>query len=143
DSVFVSTNYGTGCALLKLGPKTMSEVYFSNEMKNHYSTSVLIDGYLYGYNDSILTAMQFSSGKVAWKDRSVGKGSVTYADKHLYLLSENGMLGLADPAPESYKEISRFQISKGSLPTWSPLVISDAKMYFRDQDNLTSFDIKK
>jgi outer membrane protein assembly factor BamB len=143
DSVFLSTNYGTGCALLKLGPKTMSEVYFSNEMKNHYSTSVLLDGYLYGYNDSILTAMQFTSGKVTWKNRSVGKGSVLYAEKRLYLLSEEGVIGLAEPSPEAYKEISRFHISKGSLPTWSPLVISDGKMYFRDQDNLTSFDIKK
>ncbi len=142
DSVFVSTNYGTGCALLKLGPKSMSEVYFSNEMKNHYSTSVLVDGYLYGFNDSILTAMQFSTGKVAWKNRSVGKGSVLYADKHLYLLSEEGVLGLAEPSPDGYREVSRFQISKGSLPTWSPLVIADGKMYFRDQDNLASFEIR-
>jgi len=143
DLVFLSTNYGTGCALLKLGPKSMSEVYFSNEMKNHYSTSVLIDGYLYGYNDSILTAMQFNTGKVAWKNRSVGKGSVTYADHRLYLLSEDGVLGMAEPSPEAYKEVSRFHISKGSLPTWSPLVITDGRMYFRDQDNLTSFDIRK
>lgn len=143
DSVFVSTNYGTGCALLKLGPKTMSEVYFSNEMKNHYSTSVLVDGYLYGYNDSILTAMQFSTGKVAWKNRSVGKGSVLYADNRLYLLSEEGTIGLAEPSPESYKEVSRFQVGRQSLPTWSPLVIANGTMYFRDQDHLTSFDIKK
>ena len=142
-SVFLSSNYGTGCALLKLGPKSMSEVYFSNEMKNHYSTSVLIDGYLYGYNDSILTAMQFATGKVMWKNRSVGKGSVLYADKHLYLLSEEGVLGLAEPSPDAYREVSRFQIAKGSLPTWSPLVIADGKMYFRDQDALTSFDIRK
>lgn len=143
DSVFLSTDYGTGCALLKLAPRSMSEVYFSNEMKNHYSTSVLVDGYLYGYNDSILTAMQFATGKVAWRNRSIGKGSVTYADKRLYLLSENGVIGLAEPSADSYKEISRFQISKGSLPTWSPLVISGGRMYFRDQDQLTSFEIKK
>jgi outer membrane protein assembly factor BamB len=87
--------------------------------------------------------MQFGTGKVAWKNRSVGKGSVTYGDKHLYLLSEDGVLGLAEPSPESYKEVSRFTVSKGSLPTWSPLVISDGRLYFRDQDNLTSFDIKK
>jgi outer membrane protein assembly factor BamB len=141
-SVFLSSAYGTGAALLTLGPKSMSEVYFTNEMKNHYSTSVLVDGYLYGFNDSILTAMHFATGKVSWKNRSVGKGSVTYGDKHLYLLSEEGVIGLAEPNADAYKEVSRFQISKGSLPTWSPLVISDGKMYFRDQDNLTSFDIK-
>ena len=34
------------------------------------------------------------------------------------------------------------EIRKGDYPTWTPLVISDAKMYLRDQDNLTCFDIK-
>jgi outer membrane protein assembly factor BamB len=140
--VFVSSNYGTGCALLKLGPRTMSEVYFTNEMKNHYSTSVFVDNYLYGYNDSILTAMQFQTGKVTWKNRSVGKGSVTYADKRLYLLGEDGMIGMAEANGDTYKELARFEVPKGSLPTWSPLVISDGKLYYRDQDNLTCFDIK-
>jgi outer membrane protein assembly factor BamB len=139
---FLSSAYGTGCALLRLGPKSMSEVYFSGDMKNHYSTSVLVGDYLYGYNDSILTAMQFSTGKVAWKNRSVGKGSVVYADKRLYLLSEDGVAGLAEPTSEAYKEISRFTIAHGSLPTWSPPVIANGTLYLRDQDNLTSYDIK-
>ncbi len=139
---FLSSAYGTGCALLRLGPKSMSEVYFSGDMKNHYSTSVLVGDYLYGYNDSILTAMQFSTGKVAWKNRSVGKGSVVYADKRLYLLSEDGVAGLADPTPDAYKEISRFTIAHGSLPTWSPPVIANGTLYLRDQDNLTSYDIR-
>jgi len=140
--VFVSTAYGTGCALLKLSGKTMSEVYFNRDMKNHYSSSVLVEGTLYGYNDSILTAMNFNTGAVAWKDRSVGKGSVVYADKHIYALSENGVVGLIEATPEAYKEVSRFEISKGSLPTWSPPVIADGKLYLRDQDNLTCYDIK-
>jgi outer membrane protein assembly factor BamB len=139
---FLSSAYGTGCALLRLGPKSMSEVYFSGDMNNHYSTSVLVGDYLYGYNDSILTAMQFSTGKVAWKNRSVGKGSVVYADKRLYLLSEDGVAGLADPTPDAYKEISRFTIAHGSLPTWSPPVIANGTLYLRDQDNLTSYDIR-
>ena len=141
-SVFLSSAYGTGCALLKLGPRTMSEVYFSGDMKNHYSTSVMVDGYLNGYNESILTAMQFSTGKVVWKNRSVGKGSVTYADKKLYLLGEEGWIGLADATPDAYREISRFNASKGSLPAWSPLVISDGQLYYRDQDGLTAYDIR-
>ena len=140
--VFVSSAYGTGCALLKLGPKTASEVYFNRDMKNHYSSSVLVGKTLYGYSDSILTAMNFSTGAVAWKHRAVGKGSVMYADKHLYLLSEDGVAGLAEATPEAYREIARFTISKGSLPTWSPPVISDAKLYLRDQDNLSCYDIK-
>jgi outer membrane protein assembly factor BamB len=141
-AVFLSTAYGTGCALLKLNSKGMEEVYFSKEMMNHYSSSVLVDGTLYGYSGSILVAMDFKTGKTLWKNRSVGKGSVTYADKHLYALGEDGMVGLIEVSRDRYEEVSRFEYQKGSLPSWSPLVISDGRMYLRDQDTLTSYDIK-
>jgi outer membrane protein assembly factor BamB len=142
-AVFLSSAYDTGCALLKLNPKGMQEVYFNRDMMNHYSSSVLVDGILYGYSNQFLVAMDFKTGKQLWKNRSVGKGSVTYAEKHLYALGEDGMVGLIDATPDAYKEVSRFEYQKGSLPSWSPLVISDGRMYLRDQDNLTSYDIKK
>ena len=111
-------------------------------MKNHYSSSVLVGDYLYGFSSSILTAMKFQTGQVAWRARSVGKGSVTYADGKLYLFGENGTVGLAEATPSAYKEISRFQIQPGEYPTWTPPVISDGKMYLREQDNLYCYDIK-
>ncbi len=40
--------------------------------------------------------MDFKTGKQLWKNRSVGKGSVTYADKQLYALGEDGMVGLIE-----------------------------------------------
>ena len=141
-AVFLSTAYDTGCALLQLNPKGMKEVYFNRDMMNHYSSSVLIDGTLYGYTNALLSAMDFKTGKQLWKNRSVGKGSVTYADKHLYALGEDGNVGLIDATPAAYHEVSRFEYQKGSLPSWSPLVISDGRMYLRDQDNLTSYDIQ-
>jgi outer membrane protein assembly factor BamB len=83
---FFSSDYGTGCALLRLQPQTATEVYFNREMKNHYSSSVLVGDHLYGFNSSILTSMKFLTGEVVWRDRSVGKGSVVYAEGHLYAL---------------------------------------------------------
>jgi outer membrane protein assembly factor BamB len=141
-TVFLSSAYDTGCALLKLNAKGMQEVYFNRDMMNHYSSSVLVDGVLYGYSNALLVAMDFKTGKQLWRNRSVGKGSVTYAEKHLYALGEDGTVGLIEASPAAYKEVSRFEYQKGSLPSWSPLVISDGRMYLRDQDNLTSYDIK-
>jgi outer membrane protein assembly factor BamB len=141
-AVFLSSAYDTGCALLKLNPKGMQEVYFNRDMMNHYSSSVLVDETLYGFTNALLSAMDFKTGKQLWKNRSVGKGSVTYADKRLYALGEDGVVGLIEASPAAYKEVSRFEYQKGSLPSWSPLVISDGRMYLRDQDNLTSYDIK-
>jgi outer membrane protein assembly factor BamB len=139
--VFVSSDYGPGGALLKLNGG--SEVYFNREMKNHYSSSVLVNGYLYGFNSSILTAMNFMTGEVAWRDRSVGKGSVTYADGRIYALGENGTVGLIEPSPQGYKEKSRFEINRGAYPTWTPPVIANGRMYLREQDNLYCYNIKR
>lgn len=141
-AVFLSSAYDTGCALLRLNSRGMQEVYFNRDMMNHYSSSVLVDGTLYGYSNAILTAMDFKTGKQLWRNRSVGKGSVTYADKHLYALGEDGMVGLIEASPDAYKEVSRFEYQKGSLPSWSPLVIAEGRLYLRDQDNLTSYDIR-
>jgi glucose dehydrogenase len=141
-SVFVSTDYGTGAALLKVGAKNMTETYFNRDMKNHYSSSVLVNNTLYGYSSSILMAMDFETGKVLWRDRSVGKGSVIFAQGNIYALGEDGVMGLVRADRDKYQEISRFSFQKGGLPTWSPPVISDAKLYLRDQDNLYCHDIK-
>jgi outer membrane protein assembly factor BamB len=147
DHVFLSSDYGTGCALLKLTPSGgsagVSEVYFNKDMRNHYCTSVLVGDYLYGYSSSILTAMKFMTGETAWRDRAGGKGNLIFADGHLYCLSENGVMGLVEATPAGYKEKSRFEINKGANPTWTPPVISDGRLYLRDQDNLSCYDIKR
>ncbi len=146
DSVFVSTDYGTGCALLKIEAAgagiRASEVYFNRDMRNHYGTSVLVGEYLYGFSSSILTCMNFSTGKVAWKDRSVGKGQVAYADGKLYIFSEDGVVGLAEATPEAYREISRFEIEHGNVRTWTQPVIANGKLYLRDQDTLSCYNIQ-
>ena len=100
NKVFFASAYGTGGGLLNLtvqnGEVAATEAYFTREMKNHHGGMVLVDGYLYGYNDLILTCLEFATGKLMWRDRSVGKGSVTYADGHLYVQSENNIVGLAE-----------------------------------------------
>ena len=144
--VFLSSDYGTGGALLKLSPAgsgvKMDEVYFSREMKNHYSSSVLVGDYLYGFSSAILTAMKFLTGEVAWRDRSVGKGSVIYAEGNLYCQGEDGVIGLVEATPEAYREKSRFQIPRGAFPMWTLPVIANGRLYIRDQDTLYSYDIK-
>ena len=139
--VFLSTDYGTGGALLRLGARGASEVYFTREMMNHYSTSVLVGDVLYGFSNSILTAMRFRTGQVLWRHRSVGKGSLVFADKFLYVLSEEWVLGLVEARPDQYREVSRFEIPSGQFPTWAPPTVADGRLYVREQDRLMCFDI--
>jgi outer membrane protein assembly factor BamB len=146
NKVFFTSAYGTGGGLLDLsahdGEITPKEVYFTLNMKNHHGGVVLVDGYLYGFNDSILTCLEFATGNVVWRDRSVGKGSVTFADGSLYIQGENNVFGLADATSSGYREKGRFSIPDKGLPSWAHPVISDGRLYVRNQDTLLVYDIK-
>jgi outer membrane protein assembly factor BamB len=145
NRVFVSSDYGTGCALLELVPAsggiTAKQIYFNRDMRNHHASAVLVGNHLFGFSSNILTAMEFDTGAVAWRDRSVGKGSLVFADDRLYLFSENGVVGLAEANPAAYREHGRFQLKTGSLPTWSHPVVSGGKLFLRDQDTIYAYNV--
>jgi outer membrane protein assembly factor BamB len=146
NKVFYTSDYGTGGALLGLtaqdGEVSARELYFTRDMQNHHGGVVLVNGYLYGFDSSILTCLEFETGKTMWQHRSVGKGSLTYADGHLYLLSENNVVGLAEASPEGYREKGRFEIADEGLPSWAHPVVSGGTLYIRNQETLTAYDIR-
>ena len=146
NQVFFTSGYDTGGGLLNLtaqeGEVKAKQVYFTRDMRNHHGGVVLVDGYLYGFNDSILTCLDFATGKMMWRHRSVGKGSVTYADGHLYLQSENNKVALAEATPAGYREKGRFDIPDKGQMSWAHPVISDGRLYVRNQDTVLAYDIK-
>jgi len=147
NRVWISSDYGTGGGLVEIRADakgvTASEIYFTKEMRNHHSSSVLVGDHLYGFSSGILTAMRFDTGEVAWKDRSVGKGSLVYADGYLYCLSENGVVGLVEASPTAYREKGRFRIQQDNLPTWAHPVIAGGRLYIRDQDTIYAYDVRE
>jgi len=146
DKVFYTSDYGTGCALLQLkaenGMVKAEEIYFNQNMKNHHGGVVLVDGYLYGFSSAILTCIDFNSGILRWQDRSVGKGCLTYADGHLYLMSETNLVALAEANPDKYVEKGRFEIADQGIQSWAHPVVCDGKLYIRNQGTLTVYDIR-
>jgi len=147
NKVFFTSAYGTGGALLGLravGEEVRAqEIYFTREMQNHHGGVVLVNGYLYGFNNSILTTLEFATGKMMWRDRSVGKGSIAYADGNLYLLSENNVVGLAEATPAGYREKGRFTIADQGLPSWSHPVVSGGRLFIRNQGTLAAYDVRQ
>jgi outer membrane protein assembly factor BamB len=146
NQVFFSSAYGTGGALVGLraasGEIRAQEVYFTRDMQNHHGGVVLVDGYLYGYNNSVLTCLEWATGKMMWRDRSVGKGAVSYADGHLYILSENNVVGLVEATPAGYREKGRFTIRDQGWPSWSHPAIAGGRLYIRNQGTLTAYNVR-
>jgi outer membrane protein assembly factor BamB len=146
NKVFFTSAYGTGGALLGLaaqnGEVKAQELYFTKDMQNHHGGVVLVNGYLYGFSNSILTCIEFATGKKMWQNRSVGKGSLTFADGMLFLFSENNVVGLAEATPSGYVEKGRFQVPEQGWPSWAHPVVVGGKLYIRNQGTLTSYDVK-
>jgi outer membrane protein assembly factor BamB len=150
--VYVTSGYGTGCHLFKVIPPaaggsfSVEKVYSNRNMSNHHGGVILLGDYVYGSHDpGLLTCMDLVTGKVAWKNRSIGKGSIAIADGRLYLRSEKppGQVALVEVTPDGYKELGSFTPPDGSgKPTWPHPVIANGRLYLRDQDSLLCYDIK-
>jgi outer membrane protein assembly factor BamB len=147
DMVFFSSGYGGGGSLVRLvsegGAVQAEEVYHTRNMENHHGGLIYVDGYLYGFHNSILTCLDFETGERMWRDRSVGKGSVAYADGHLYILSEANQVGLVEANPNEYVEKGRFEIEDQGLSSWAHPVISNGKLFIRNQGTVAAYDIRE
>ena len=146
NKVFYSSAYGTGGTLLGLraenGVVRAQEIYRTREMQNHHGGVVLLDGYLYGYNNAILTCLEFATGQMKWRNRSVGKGALTAANGQLYIVGEDHIVGLVDATPAAYREKGRFQIRDLGAPAWAHPVVSHGQLFIRNENTLTSYDVR-
>lgn len=142
DKVFISSNYGTGAALLRLnGTRAPETVWKKNTMQNHFSTSILYEGYLYGFSDNRLRCVDFQTGSVQWDKAGLGKGALLIADGKLIVLGDHGQLVLAKANPDRYTEISRCQVFDRDTLTWTAPVVSGGRLFVRSQYGLLALDI--
>jgi outer membrane protein assembly factor BamB len=149
--VYISSGYGVGCKLVKLENGSATEVYRNQVMKNHHGGVLLVGDYLYGYSDGPGWLCQnFKSGEMVWNSKNLGKGAVTYADGRLYAISESdASVVLLDASPDGYQEHGRFKLGPLSSirsdrgRVWTHPVISNGKLYLRDQDIIYCYDITR
>jgi len=150
--VFVSSGYGVGCKSFTIGQNAPKDIYVHKDLGNHHGGVILIDGYLYGHADRPIrqwVCKEFKTGNTAWKANGVGKGSVAYADGMLYCYSEKtGDLALVEASPKGYNQVSRMSLPRKSKVNrkrgliWTHPVISNGKLYLRDNELIFCFDIK-
>ena len=136
DRVFVASGYDTGGALLKVKRQadrtTVEEVWRSRGMKNQFSSSIYVDGYIYGFDNSTFKAIDARTGQEAWAARpGLGHGSLTYADGHLFVLGDRGKLVLVEATPEAYREKASVQLLKGKC--WTVPTLSNGRLFVRNE----------
>jgi outer membrane protein assembly factor BamB len=146
DRIFASSAYGTGGGCFRLdhadGTWTVTELYFIKKMANHHGGIVKVADHLYGFGSGGLLCVDFNTGQIAWTDKSVSKGSLISADGLLFLLGERHQLALAKVDPAAYTETGRLEIDDLGKPSWAHPAIANGRLYIRNQQRLTAFDIR-
>ncbi len=144
DFVLASSAYGTGSGLVKVSKsnegQTSEEVYFQKKLANHHGGLVKLGDYVYGFGSGLL-CMNAMTGEIVWQARSVGKGSLVFADGMLYCLGERHEVALVEATPEEYREKGRFKIANFGRPAWAHPVVANGKLFIRNMQNLTAYDV--
>lgn len=143
DKVFISSAYGVGAAVVKIiagdGKASVQEVWKNKVMENHFNSSVLYQGNLYGFDNAVLKCIDANTGAEKWKKTGFGKGSLILADGNLIVLGERGQLALVEANPGEYKEIAMAQPLPGK--TWTQPALAGGKLYLRDQKQIVALDM--
>lgn len=152
DCVYVTSGYNIGCNLFRVSSGQsgfqVQQVYANKIVANHHGGVVLVGDHIYGHSDSQgWVCQEFMTGKAVWSEKSkVGKGSILYADGHLYLREEDkgkSSIVLIEATPAGYKEKGRFeQPNHSGKEAWPHPVIANGKLYLRDQELLFCYDVK-
>ncbi len=144
DKIFLSASENVGGALFQVvpgDPPTVTEVWRNTLMKNHFTTSVLYHGHLYGFDNGTLKCLDAASGEMKWARRGYGKGTLTIADGLLYVLSESGKLVVGEAGSAGFTETGALQVLTGAK-AWTPPTIANGRIYVRHQKEMVALDGK-
>lgn len=142
DKLFISSGYDTGSALFQVKVEgnrvSAEEIWRSRGMKNTFSSSVLHDGTIYGFDNATLKALDAASGEERWKQRGFGHGSLILAGGNLIVLSEKGTLALLAATPREYKQLGAIRVLEGKC--WTAPALANGRLYLRNEEHLIALD---
>ena len=154
DEVFVTTGYGVGSKLLKIGAGGEVEEKWSNStMKNKHGGVVKVGDHLYGFSEGGgFVCLDWKTGELVWNEKgqlTSNNGAVCVADGMLYCQSESGDVFLIPATPDGFELKGSFTLEPQSKSrdshkgkVWTVPVVLDGKLFLRDQEFVHCYDVR-
>jgi outer membrane protein assembly factor BamB len=143
--ILVATGYGLGTHCVS-PTKTnagwqVRMVWESRNLKPYFNDLVCHDGYIYGFDDKIMTCIDPESGNRVWKGGRYGYGQLLLlADQSVLLVtSERGDVALVEARPDGYKELAKFHAMDGK--TWNHPVVAHGKLFVRNAEEAVCYKL--
>jgi outer membrane protein assembly factor BamB len=133
--VFLSSGYGKGSGLFKIGTAQPEATWKSKVLATQMNPAVLHQGHLYGTagdttTKAALKCVEFATGTEKWSRPNFGSGGVLIAAGRLIALNGTGELMTAPATPEGFQPTASAQVIGGK--TWTAPVLANGIVYCRN-----------
>lgn len=143
DTVYISSGYKHGCALLKIDASGATTVWQNKEMQAQFSCPLLFGGLIYGTGDpGDLMCLDPNTGQAKWKQPGFEKGGCVAVDGTIIAMNgSNGDIVMASIDPNGYKELGRLE---APLPgqSWTAPIVAQGKLIVRNTKAIACLDLK-
>ncbi|MGC9320248.1 MAG: PQQ-binding-like beta-propeller repeat protein [Armatimonadota bacterium] len=140
DNVFITSNYGRGCAVIAVeadGARILGE---SKGIAAHFNTPAYYQDYLFGPSNPNLVCLDPRNLQVMWQQPGFERGGVVAVDGVIIAMAgKTGHIAMVEATPEGYNELGRIQPLGGQ--SWSPPIIADGKLIIRNTEALACLDL--
>jgi outer membrane protein assembly factor BamB/YHS domain-containing protein len=144
--LFLSSAYDGGCRALQVEPggDRVRELWSHRLLRIHHANAVRLGTTVFGssgdFGPSPLTALDIKTGKVLWRDRSIGRSNILAVDQtRMLLLDEEGVLVLAEPGDAGVKILAKANVQEGL--SWTAPTLSGSRIYVRNRVSMTAYEL--
>lgn len=154
-NVFLSAGENHGSVLLSLKPHgskfDVAEVWSSqgpkSVLRNEWQTSILLDGYLYGFDNvgsagpvTHLTCIDARTGERQWQQLRFGKGNLIAAEGKLFISTMQGEVVVVNANPRKFEELGRKMVVG---KTRQAPALAGGLLYLRDEREVVCLDVRQ
>jgi len=154
-SVLISAGENHGTTLLNLKPAgsgfdtsvAWASTGTGSMLRNEWQTSILLNGYLYGFDNvgsagpvTHLTCVRAKTGERVWREPRFGKGNMIAADGKLFATTMKGELVVMQASPDGFKELGRKEVMGTTRQAPS---LANGRLYVRDDAEIVCFNVRK
>jgi outer membrane protein assembly factor BamB len=145
--LFFSSSYGNGSRVLRLtreGAATrVEQVWSTNRIRVHFGSILRIGDTIYASSGhdgpAPLSAIDVKTGKVLWQSREFAKASFVWAEGKLFLVDQDGYLGLATVTPEGLAVHAKVLLLTPNA--WTLPTLVGKRLYVRDRKIIMALDV--
>jgi len=158
--VYLAAGYGAGGMMLKVSGsgnsfsvEVLDQFKPSEGFSSEQQSAIYMNGHLFGiqpkdagqYRNELICVNPVNPRNVIWssgKTVRFGLGPFIVADNKMFILSDEGVLTIAQPSLTEYRQLDQLKVLDG-YDAWGPIALADGYMVLRDSKTMICLDMRK